>query len=417
MRDNGDLQVGCQVFGLFNGVAKMFSMYRQVLILAGSQAIFQTISILTMTIGGLAGELLAPSPSLTTLPIAMASLGTAVIMFPASLWMARIGRKKGFQVGALAGIIAGAISMAAMLLHSFVLLCMGLFCLGVYQAFAQFYRFAASEVALPAFRSKAISLVLAGGVVAALLGPLLAREGSTLFAVPYVGSFLFMAVMASLGVLLLSRLQMPEQIAEQDFIQITRRWQTVISQPAYLVALFSAASGFGIMVLAMTATPIAMRHHTFDLSQSAGVIQLHVLGMFLPSFFTGRLIERFGAIAIMLTGVLLMLGYVALTFVGVSWGLFAGALILVGMGWNFLYIGGTSLLATTYTPAEKGTAQAVNDMSVFIFSLLCSLSAGSLLNAYGWKVMNLMLLPWIVCLSIPLLWLAWWQKRSSAAVG
>lgn len=393
----------------------MKNIHRPVLILAGSQAIFQTISILTMTIGGLAGDLLAPSPALITLPLSMASLGTALVMFPASLWMSKVGRKTGFISGAVSGIVAAAVSMTAMALHSFLLLCLGMFFLGVYQAFAQFYRFAASEAALPALRAKAISLVLAGGVVAALLGPLLARSGSALFAIPYLGSFLFMGIMALLGVVVLSGLQMPPpQSAVPDPVA-ARPWKTVLSQPAYLVALFSAASGFGIMVLAMTATPIAMHHYAFDLSQSAEVIQLHVLGMFLPSFFTGKLIARFGVISIMLTGVLLMLGYIVLACTGVSWGGFAGALILVGTGWNFLYIGGTTLLATTYTTSEKGVAQAVNDMSVFIFSLICSLSAGSLLSLYGWKTMNLLLLPWVLLLALPLLWLAWHQKRLTAA--
>lgn len=392
----------------------MKNIHRPVLILAGSQAIFQTISILTMTIGGLAGDLLAPSPALITLPLSMASLGTALVMFPASLWMSKVGRKTGFISGALSGIVAAAVSMTAMALHSFLLLCLGMFFLGVYQAFAQFYRFAASEAALPALRAKAISLVLAGGVVAALLGPLLARSGSALFAIPYLGSFLFMGIMALLGVVVLSGLQMPPQSAVPDLVA-ARPWKTVLSQPAYLVALFSAASGFGIMVLAMTATPIAMHHHAFDLSQSAEVIQLHVLGMFLPSFFTGKLIARWGVITIMLLGVLLMLGYIGLACSGVSWGGFAGALILMGTGWNFLYIGGTTLLATTYTASEKGVAQAVNDMSVFIFTLICSLSAGPLLSLYGWQTMNLLLLPWIVLLALPLLWLAWHLKRGTAS--
>lgn len=392
----------------------MKNIHRPVLILAGSQAIFQTISILTMTIGGLAGDLLAPSPALITLPLSMASLGTALVMFPASLWMSKVGRKTGFISGALSGIVAAAVSMTAMALHSFLLLCLGMFFLGVYQAFAQFYRFAASEAALPALRAKAISLVLAGGVVAALLGPLLARSGSALFAIPYLGSFLFMGIMALLGVVVLSGLQMPPQSAVPDLVA-ARPWKTVLSQPAYLVALFSAASGFGIMVLAMTATPIAMHHHAFDLSQSAEVIQLHVLGMFLPSFFTGKLIARWGVITIMLLGVLLMLGYIGLACSGVSWGGFAGALILMGTGWNFLYIGGTTLLATTYTTSEKGVAQAVNDMSVFIFTLICSLSAGPLLSLYGWQTMNLLLLPWIVLLALPLLWLAWHLKQGTAS--
>lgn len=390
----------------------MKNMHRQVLILAGSQAIFQSISVLIMTIGGLAGALLTPHASLVTVPISMASLGTVIVMFPASIWMSRAGRKIGFITGALSGIVAAVISMLAMIQHSFILLCLGMFFLGIYQAFAQFYRFAAGEVALPAFRTKAISLVLAGGVIAALLGPFLASTGSMLFSEAYVGSFLFMGILASLGLLLLSRLQMPVQsddLSEHAFI---RPWVKVISQPAYLVAVFSGASGFGIMVLGLTATPIAMKHYGFDLPQIAAVIQLHILGRFVPSFFTGKLIDRFGVIKIMLAGIFLLLAYIALVLLGTTWGFFASALVLMGIGWNFLYIGGTSLLATTYSAREKGVAQAANDMSVFIFSLICSLGAGPLLNTFGWEAMHLILLPWIICLAVPMLLLTWHQKRT-----
>ncbi len=388
----------------------MSNMHRQVLILAGSQAIFQSISVLIMTIGGLAGALLTPNASLITVPISMASLGTVLVMFPASLWMSRVGRKAGFITGTLSGVVAAIISMVAMIQHSFMLLCLGMLFLGIYQAFAQFYRFAAAEIAPPVFRTKAISLVLAGGVIAALLGPFLASIGSTLLSVAYMGSFLFMGILASLSLLLLSRLQIPMQSNDLTEQVLSRPWIKVISQPAYLVALFSGASGFGIMVLGLTATPIAMKHYGFDLSQIAAVIQLHILGRFIPSFFTAKLIDRFGVIKIMLVGILLLIAYIIVVLSGVTWGFFAAALILMGIGWNFLYIGGTSLLATTYSTGEKGVAQAANDMSVFIFSVICSLGAGPLLNLFGWKTMHLILVPWIICLAVPMLWLTWNQK-------
>jgi MFS family permease len=208
---------------------------------------------------------------------------------------------------------------------------------------------------------------------------------------------------------------MPEQTGDITGQAFIRPWVKVITQPAYLVALFSGASGFGIMVLGLTATPIAMKHYGFNLPQIAAVIQLHILGRFLPSFFTGKLIDRFGVIKIMLVGILLLLAYIALVVSGVTWGFFAVALILMGIGWNFLYIGGTSLLATTYSTREKGVAQAANDMSVFIFSLICSLGAGPLLNTFGWKIMHLILLPWIICLVVPMLWLTWHQRRTQGS--
>ncbi|XZV49940.1 MFS transporter [Acinetobacter baumannii] len=285
----------------------MKEMRKQVLILAGSQAIFQTVTILLMTIGGLAGLYLAPNPAWSTIPLAMGSLGTAMVMFPASIMMSRKGRKSGFILGAIFGIISAAIAVIAMILHSFWLLCLAMFLLGVYQAFAQFYRFAAGEVATDAFRSHAISFVIAGGVVAAFAGPFLARLGSNFFTVPYVGSFILMGLASSLGVILLLKLRIaPKPYKENLKTSNARSWKKVIAQPAYLVALFSAASAYGIMVFAMTATPISMKHYGFSLSESASIIQLHVLGMYLPSFFTGRLVSRFGSIRIMLMGVYLV---------------------------------------------------------------------------------------------------------------
>ncbi|WP_312209613.1 MFS transporter [Pseudescherichia sp.] len=394
----------------------MRNMYKQVLILAGSQAVFQTVTILLMTIGGLAGLYLAPDPSWATIPVAMGSLGTALIMFPASLLMTRMGRRAGFLLGAASGIVSAAVAVVAMMQHSFWLLCLSMLLMGIYQAFAQFYRFAAGEVASVEFRTRAISLVIAGGVVAAFAGPWLGRTGSNLLSTPYAGSFILMGVMSAIGVLLLLGLKVPGESHTASFgTPPARRWTKVITQPAYLVALFSAASAYGIMVLAMTATPIAMTHHDYSLGESASVIQLHVLGMYLPSFFTGRLVARFGSVKMMLAGVAMMIVYVCLALSGTSWALFAGALIFVGTGWNFLYIGATSLLSTTYSRKEKGVAQAVNDMSVFVFTLLCSVAAGSLLNSIGWQSMNKLLLPWVIVLAVPLLWLGWQRRRAATA--
>jgi MFS family permease len=194
-----------------------------------------------------------------------------------------------------------------------------------------------------------------------------------------------------------------------------RPWAVVVSQPAYLVALFGAATGYGVMILAMTATPLAMVHHHHDLSAAATIIQFHVLGMFLPSFFTGSLIARFGVLRIMLTGVLLLAGHVMATLTGTGFNSFVGALILLGVGWNFLYIGGTTLLTTTYTAAERGRAQAINDMTVFVIGLACSFSAAALLHALGWQLLNLVLLPWLAIAAGSLIWLGHRRQHSAAA--
>ena len=380
-------------------------MHRQVALLTGAQALFQTVSVLVMTIGALAGSILAPSPEWATAPIAAMFLGTAVGTVPASAWMSRVGRRIGFVAGALLGTVGGLLAAAGMIFNSLLLLCLGTLLVGTYQSFAQFYRFAASEVADDAFRPRAISLVLAGGVVAALAGPALARLGGDLMVPTYTASFIILAVVSLAGALLLLGLRIPVPAAAQADNRSARPLFEIMRQPTYLVALFGAASGYGIMILAMTATPLAMVHHHHGLGEAATVIQLHVLGMFLPSFFTGSLIARFGVLKVMLAGVLLLAGHVLLTLSGTGFYSFASALVLLGVGWNFLYVGGTNLLTRTYAAAEKAKAQAANDLTIFIVGLMASLSAGALHSAIGWQMMNIWLLPWLAAAAGAVLWL------------
>lgn len=383
------------------------NMHRQVLILASSQSLFQTVSVMVMTIGGLAGANIANTPLLATLPIAAMFLGTATMMFPASILMAHIGRRKGFILGALLGVIGGSIAALGIMYSSLVLLAVGTFCVGSYQSFAQFYRFAASEVADDAFRSRAISFVMAGGVVAAIIGPTLARFGGPMFNhLEYVGSFLIITVVSLLAIGILSGLKIPDQIEVKTDFSAGRPWYQIVLQPTYLVALFGSITGYGIMILGMTATPIAMRHSHHELSAITTVIQLHVLGMFLPSFITGNLIARFGTLKIMLMGIMLFLCYIAMALSGFHFFSFATSLILLGVGWNFLFIGSTSLLTGTYTLEEKAKAQAINDMTVFVVGLICSFSAGAVLDIFGWKAMNLALLPWLAITAISIVWLS-----------
>lgn len=379
------------------------AMHRQVLILAIAQAIFQTASTLVMTVGGLAGVRLAGSPALATLPIATMFLGTALMTFPASMWMARAGRRPGFVVGALLGVMGGLIAAFGIWTDSLALLSLGTFLVGAYQAFAQFYRFAASEVASDAFRPRAIALVLAGGIVAAFAGPWLAQIGGPLLDPVYVGSFLLLALVSLFGAGTLMMLHVPPPTVEVE-TEGGRPWRVIVSQPAYLAALFGAVTGYGIMILAMAATPLAMVAHHHPLSDAALVIQLHVLAMFVPSFFSGNLIARFGARPVMLAGVVILTGHVLTTMTGTGFASFASALVLLGVGWNFLYVGGTALLTTTYTHAERGRAQATNDMTIFVVGLACSFGAGALLDLLGWQWLNLILLPWLAAAALVLIW-------------
>lgn len=385
--------------------------HRQVLLLATAQALFQIASVMVMTIGGLAGSRISSQPELATLPIATMFMGTAAATFPASIWMSRVGRRIGFVGGALLGVVGGMLAAWGNSTESMALLCIGTFMVGAYQAFAQFYRFAASEVADEAFRPRAISLVLAGGVVAALVGPMLGRIGAPLLQTEYVGSFLILGVVSMLAAGVLLGLRIPLPVVAKDGQGPGRPWLEIVTQPKYMVALFSAATGYGIMILAMTATPIAMVHHHHELGTAATVIQFHVLGMFLPSFFTGSLIARFGVVRVMFAGVVLLLGHILSTMTGTGFGSFASALVLVGIGWNFLYIGGTTLLTSTYTTAEKGRAQATNDMTIFAIGLACSFSAGGLLQAFGWEKMNYMLLPWLAVVAVVIVWFGVMEGR------
>jgi MFS family permease len=383
----------------------MQPMHRQVFLLATAQALFQIVSVLVMTIGGLAGSILAPSPEFATAPIAAMFLGTAVSTVPASMWMARVGRKIGFVTGASLGTLGGLLAAGGMMTSSIALLCAGTFLAGCYQGFAQFYRFAAGEVADDKFRSRAISLVLAGGVVAALLGPLLARWGGELMQPTYTASFLSLSITSAIAVVLLFGVNVPRTVDTADEKAAARSLGDIVRQPTYMVALFGAVTGYGIMILAMTATPLAMAHHHHDLTATSTVIQLHVLGMFLPSFFTGSLIARFGALRIMLGGIVLLTTHVLFALSGTGFYNFTAALILLGIGWNFLYIGGTNLLTRTYTTAEKGKAQATNDLTIFIVGLAASLNAGVLQNTVGWQALNVWLLPWLAAAAAAILWL------------
>lgn len=388
-------------------------MHRQVFLLACAQALFQTVSVAVMTVGGLAGTLIADRADLGTVPIASMFMGTAVAMFPASSWMARRGRRAGFLLGALLGVLGSLIAAYGVWKASLAVMAVGTFLIGSYQSFAQFYRFAASEVADDAFRPKAISLVLAGGVIAALLGPTVGRIGGPLLPTLYVGSFLILAVVSATAAVVLLSLRMPNVQADHADPRLGRHWWKVVSQPVYLVALFGAATGYGVMILAMTATPLAMLHHHHDLSKASTVIQLHVLGMFLPSFFTGTLIARLGVLKVMLAGVVTLMAHVLMTWTGTSFQSFATSLVLLGVGWNFLYIGGTTLLTSSYTSAEKSRAQAINDMVIFAVGLSCSFGAASLLQKLDWQMLNTLLLPWLTSAALAILWFGWNKGRSS----
>jgi MFS family permease len=376
--------------------------YRTVLVLTALQALFQTTGVVVITAGGLAGYILAPDKSLATLPISAWMVGTMVTTIPASLFMGRFGRRAGFALGTVFGAISGLLGVVSLMNGWFWLFCLAHVFNGAYQGFAQFYRFAAADAASPAFRSRAISYVLLGPAIAAIVGPHLVAYTKDFFASgAFVASYAILIVLGILAMALVAFIDVPK-VVEQKGEQPARPLAVVVSQPKFLIAVATAAVGYGVMNLAMTATPLAMQTHDHSIGETAFVIQWHVLGMFLPSFFTGNLITRFGAPRIMLVGVALLLGHVAVALSGVEFLHFASALILLGVGWNFTYLGGTSLVTETYRVSEKAWAQGINDFTIFTTVVIASFASGVLLHSFGWVGVNLLALPLLLAVGVML---------------
>jgi MFS family permease len=386
---------------------------RNVALLTGAQALFQTASIMLVTLSGLIGQLLAPDKSLATLPIAAMVVTAAVTMIPASLWMQRWGRRHGFVTGAVLGCAAGLAGLAAVLAHRFDLFVLANMLVGAYQGFAQYYRFAAVEAASDAFKSRSMSWVMTGGVLAAIAGPALARATRDVGPEPFAASFAAMAALAVLAGLLLSRLALPPLVAAHAQGP-ARSLIHIVRQPTFVTALTGSAVAFGVMIMVMTATPLAMQGCGQPLGAAASVIQAHVLGMFVPSFFTGALIRRFGELVVMLMGVALLAGHVLIALQGNAFAHFLTGLILLGVGWNFLFIGASALVTQTYQPAERAKTQATHDFLMFGAASIASFSAGSLLNAWGWRAVNLSALPFLALAAMAVLIQVWRQGARSA---
>lgn len=380
-----------------------------VAILAANQALFLIAAITVMTLSGLVGQRLTPNPSLATLPVAMMMIGVVIAALPASLLMKRVGRRAGFLVGALlGGAGGGALSVIGIAAESFWLFSAGNLLLGVYQAFANYHRFAAADTASPAFQNQAISLVLAGGVAAAFLGPLNASRATDLLGgIPDAGPYAVLVALAVLGSALHLWLRIPNEHEARTGHQ--RPLREIVAQPAVGVAMLTATVGYAIMILVMTATPLAMQRSGFGLAEAATVMQWHVLGMFVPSFVTGHLIARFGHAQILLTGAAVLAGSVATAVAGESMAHYLLALILLGVGWNLLFVGGSALLSTTHTAAERGKVQGLNELVIFTAVAVGSLLAGVLLHTAGWAWLNLLLLPFIV-LAAAATW--WWRHQT-----
>ena len=377
---------------------------KNITVLAACQALLFTNNSTAIALNGLAGYALASNKALATLPVTGWVVGGALSTLPMSLLMRRIGRRAGFTVGALVGLVGASLCSYALYLGNFWLLCLGSLVFGVYNAAAQYYRFAAADAVGAEFRAKAISLVLAGGLVGGLVGPEVSKLTVGALDTRYLGAYLSLIgfLVVALGVIRLLDLPSP---AGDDRQAAARPLREIMSQPAFIVAALGAAIGYGVMNLLMTATPLAMGLCGHPYSAAATVIGWHVVGMFGPSFFTGSLIKRFGVLQVMASGALLLYAVAAIALAGITVAHFWFALVLLGIGWNFLYIGGTTLLTEACSPPERAKTQGANDSIIFLTMMVTSFGSGVLIDAKGWQVLNWLALPFITVAAAAVLWL------------
>lgn len=388
---------------------------RNVLLLALCQGLSNSGMSMLITVTALAGHLLAPDKALATLPLALQWTATMATTVPASLVMRRIGRRFGLSIGGGVFAAGGLLGALALKISSFELLSLACMCVGAGNAFAQYYRFAAADAAPESFRSKAISLVLAGGVIAGVVGPELAKHTIDWFLPTlYAGCFVTLSIIALAIVVILQGVRIPRLTAEQRR-NSGRPLSQIVRQPVFVVAVLSGALGYGAMTLIMTATPLAMTGCGFAFADTATVIQGHVIAMFLPSFFTGSLIQRFGNLRIIAIGSLLTAGCLVANMSGISFANFSVGLILLGLGWNFMFIGGSTLLTRAYAVEERAKTQATNDFIVFSSSVVGAFSSGMLQNEYGWIAVNAGIAPAMLIALIAVIWLALHQRKPDSA--
>jgi MFS family permease len=376
-------------------------------LLAVCQAFFtSSSSIMALTTGLVGFQFLGEDTTLATVPVSAMVVGTALATAPASMIMKRVGRRAGFTIGALIGVLGAAIAALSVWQFSFWGFSFGILLMGMYNGFAHYYRFAAADVSSEAFRGRAISLVLFGGVVAAFVGPEIAlRTANLVPGAQFLGTYLAVIVLVAVSIGLIQFIRIPAPTVQEQ-LETGRPLSEIARQPKFIVAVLSSMIGFAVMVLLMTATPIAMVeqfHHA--LSDAKTVIQWHALAMFAPSFITGALITRFGVLNIIGAGVVFMVGAIAFAVTGVAFLNFWAALFLLGLGWNFMFVGGSTLLTQTYKPAERAKAQGFHDFMVFGLVAIASLSSGALLQLLSWRAVSYGAVPFLIVVTLALLWL------------
>ncbi|HRN76370.1 MFS transporter [Ottowia sp.] len=389
-------------------------MNRHLLLLTLAQGLFLINNVTFIAINGLVGLQLAPFGWMATLPVMGYVVGGALAAPLVARTQARYGRRASFQIGLAVALGSALLAAWAASAQHFWVLVLATVIAGYYNANGQLYRFAAAELTAPDWREKAVSLVLAGGLLGAIIGPNLAAWTRALLPTPFVGAYLALAVVAVLGMAVMALIEFPPAPPKASGAAAGRPIGEIMRQPVFLVATVGAALGYGVMNLLMAATPLAMQVCGFDFDATALVLQWHVIGMFAPGFFTGHLIRRFGVLTIMGTGVALNLLCVVIALSGVDLHQFLIALFALGVGWNFLFTGSTTLALTAYRPEEKDRAQAAINFCVFATMAVTSFASGALVTTQGWTWLNLGSLPVLMLVGAALAWLGLRQRREAA---
>ncbi|MGI6245339.1 MAG: MFS transporter [Pseudochelatococcus sp.] len=378
---------------------------RNILVLTAATALGAAGPPIIISLGGIVGQMLSPDAALVTLPVSLYSLGLAMGTIPAALVMRRFGRRSGYLFGAGIGVFAGLVATLGIVMAAFVVFCLGTFMAGFYGAYVQSYRFAATDAVEGALKAKAISWVMIGGLMAAVIGPQLVIHTRDAFpAAPFAGSFLSQAALALLALPVLMLLRAPPATAGHAPAGQRRSLREILLRPRLMLAIAAGIVSYGLMSFVMTAAPIAMIGCGFTVGEAALGIQWHVLAMFAPSFVTGHLMARFGKERVTAAGLLLTAAAGGVALMGLELAHFWISLILLGVGWNFGFIGATAMVTDCHTPEEKGQVQGLNDFLIFGTVAAASFSAGTLLTASGWELINWLIFPTVALVLVPLLW-------------
>lgn len=386
--------------------------WRNVMVLVAAQAILGSQMPMMFVVGGLAGQMLAPNPCLATLPISLIVFGSMTTAPWLSTTMQRFGRKVGFSIGTIGGAAGASVSAYGLYIDSFLIFLLGSYLAGIYMSAQGFYRFAASDTASDSFRPKAISYVMAGGLASAIIGPQLVKLTNDATVIPFLGIYLTIIVLNLGGMLLFFFLDIPKPPQRSAGDPTGRTRGELLRDPKIVVAIICAMVSYALMNLVMTSTPLAVVGCGYEQDTAADIVSAHVLAMFIPSFFTGHLIARFGTTNIVALGLFILAGAGGVALMGVELENFYIALILLGLGWNFGFIGATAMLQNAHAPEERGRVQGLNDAIVFGCVTIASLASGGLMNCAGgsvtagWTSVNLAMIPFLALAGGALIWLS-----------